>query len=587
MNSYLLNNNKIMHGIALWLSGLFLVYAQATFGAPHLSDDERAFLAKHWPLSISAQGEAPESYSELEASLLPESCGTCHVTQYKDWKTSLHGNAMGPGVLGQIIGMEKNDPETAKLCLSCHAPLMEQQRKLSAVSGLSDSRNEDNPIFSKKLQHEGLVCASCHVRNHQRFGPPRKDTVQVSGEVREKELPHGGFATQTAFGKSAFCKTCHQFEPEGYSLNGKLFENTYNEWVTSNYSEKGVECQNCHMPNRKHSWRGIHDEEMVKNGIDVTVEVSNKVFKINENFTAQIKITNSRVGHNFPTYITPKVFIRGYFLNKDGQIIEDTKLEAAIGREVSMDLSEELYDTRIPPHETLTIVYSQPLSRDSVGFKVEVIVEPDHFYERFYKSMLSGGLDEKVREMMEEALLNTQKSVFSIFEKEFKLNTDSKVALLPSKVVEKNNVAKITNKSGEKNDIKSSHLIDWNDNGIEWLGYDEGKRYSEQLSKPMMLIFYADWCPTCHAYKQVFYDPAIVAAAKNFIMVRANVDEYPELSDAYQYDGDYVPRTFVFESDGDLLNTHLDPKAGFKYFLPNNVEVFLSLMKRTSEAGTL
>lgn len=580
MNNRLWNKDKIMHSIILWLPCLFLVYTQAVFGEPNLSGDERAFLAKHWPLAISAQGSAPESYSELEASISPESCGTCHITQYKDWKTSLHGKAMGPGVLGQVIEMEKNDPETASLCLTCHAPLREQQRGVSASSDSGNTEYVNNPAFSQKLQHEGLVCASCHVREHQRYGPPRKNTAQVSGDVRDKDLPHGGFSAQTAFSKSAFCKTCHQFKPEDYALNGKLFENTYNEWADSSYSDEGVECQSCHMPNRKHTWRGVHDQEMVKNGVDISVDIQEDDFSINENFTAQIKITNARVGHNFPTYITPKVFVRGYLLDKNGQVIEDTRLEAGIGREVSMDLTEEIYDTRIPPHETSTIVYSQSLNSEVAAFKVEVIVEPDHFYERFFTSMLSGSVDGESREMMRDALLDTQNSAFSIFEKEYQVNINPNTALLPSNIAEKKQVKK---NRDEKNTTKESHLIDWNDNGIKWLGHEEGVKQSARQSKPMILIFYADWCPTCHAYKTVFYNPAIVEAANNFIMVRVNVDENKNLNSVYNLDGEYVPRTFALDSDGELQKTRMDGETRYKYFLPNNTEVFLNFMERTAK----
>lgn len=571
MKYHLLNINTLRQFTVLWAGYLFLIYAQAVFGEPRLSDDEQGFLNKHWPLSIGAQGTPPDNYSNLEASLAPESCGTCHVTQYRDWKSSLHGNAMGPGVLGQVIEMEENDPETAKLCLTCHAPLLEQQRKISTESTAANAQHINNPLFSQKLQHQSLVCASCHVRKHQRFGPPRKNTPQVSGEIRDEELPHGGFATQTAFSKSAFCKTCHQFKPEGYALNGKLIENTYNEWAASDYSGKGIECQSCHMPGRKHQWRGIHDQQMVRNGVDIELVVADKKLAFDDEFTAEIKIINSRVGHYFPTYITPKVFVRGYFLDRNGQIIDETHLEAAIGRETNMNLSEEIYDTRIAPGETLSVLYSQALTSDSTTFKVEIIVEPDHFYERFYQSILSGGVSGKARKMMQAALTNTQNSPFSIFEKEINLENYSKPGLRPSKT--KNDKTVINSSSSLE------HTLDWNESEITWLSYQQGKKLSTKTSKPMLLIFYADWCPTCHAYKKVFYDPKIVKAAKGFVMARVNIDKNPELSDRYNLDGGYVPRTFLVDDAGNIMKSKISNNATFKYFVRNDINRFLKIMQ--------
>ncbi|MEK7837432.1 MAG: multiheme c-type cytochrome, partial [candidate division NC10 bacterium] len=101
--------------------------------------------------------------------------GVCHPAQLADWKTSLHAGAMGPGVAGQLVEMARSDPETARECLSCHAPLAEQQPVIAGPKGLVA-----NPRFDPALHRVGLVCAACHVRRHERFGPPRRDGSLVS-----------------------------------------------------------------------------------------------------------------------------------------------------------------------------------------------------------------------------------------------------------------------------------------------------------------------------------------------------------------------------------------------------------------------
>jgi len=113
---------------------------------------------------------------------------------------------MGPGVMGQLVEMWRSDPDTARLCLTCHAPLAEQA---------PGSAN-----YEARLAADGIVCAACHVRNHQRFGPPRRDGSTANSTAGP--LPHDGAVRTPAFRASEFCAACHQFEPDGFALNDKL-----------------------------------------------------------------------------------------------------------------------------------------------------------------------------------------------------------------------------------------------------------------------------------------------------------------------------------------------------------------------------
>ena len=243
--------------------GLGIVIGLRQLHAPEAadSDSSAAFLQQHWRVPIPLQGPPPAIYSPLEASLHPQDCGVCHPQQYQDWQSSLHSRSMGPGVYGQLLEM---DPATSTLCATCHTPLSEQLPHLE-----HRGTYQENTAFDAQLQHAGLVCAVCHVRQHQRFGPPRRP--ELPPLPVGTPLPHGGFTESTAFQRAEFCKSCHQFKPGDFALNGKLIENTYEEWRQSPYAQEGVQCQTCHMPDRRHLWRGIHDADMVKQALSVTI----------------------------------------------------------------------------------------------------------------------------------------------------------------------------------------------------------------------------------------------------------------------------------------------------------------------------
>src|ERR687892_1875416 len=137
------------------------------------------------------------------------------------------------------------------------------------------------------------------------------------------------------------------------------------------------------MPDRRHLWRGIHDPEMVKSGVTIDLTTGKPSYRPGETLQAALRMTNSGVGHYFPTYLTPRVVVRFELLGKDGQLVPDTQKEAVIGRDVPLDLSRELSDTRIPPGETVTINYTQKVPGPGFTLRATVTVEPDYFYSKF------------------------------------------------------------------------------------------------------------------------------------------------------------------------------------------------------------
>ena len=85
------------------------------------------FLSAHWRLPVPFQGERPPGFTDVDASLDPETCRVCHPAQYAQWRTSLHAEAFSPGFAGQLIEGDLAGPLPLRACQTCHAPLEEQQ----------------------------------------------------------------------------------------------------------------------------------------------------------------------------------------------------------------------------------------------------------------------------------------------------------------------------------------------------------------------------------------------------------------------------------------------------------------------------
>ena len=393
---------------------LALVLCAATIPADAAPPSVENFIARHWRMPLAPQGPAPTRFSPVEASLAPEACATCHPAQFADWRTSLHAQAMGPGVAGQLVEMQTSAPADALGCHTCHAPLAEQRPLLG-----TDATHAQNPAFDPALRARGLVCAGCHVRAHERFGPPRRDGSLASAAPRAS-LPHGGVTRTPAFLAAEFCRGCHQFTKNGFALNGTLLENTYEEWKASRFAREGVQCQDCHMPDRRHLWRGIHDPGMVRSGLAITARLDGAGVQRGGTVRATLTMTSTNVGHAFPTYVTPRVILRGELVDETGAVIEGSRVERVVAREVALDLSREVRDTRLAPGRSVELRYRRRVDGAGVRLRLTVIVEPDAFYTQFFETLLAQGAGAGTAKIR-EALEASRRSPFAVFEQLFPL----------------------------------------------------------------------------------------------------------------------------------------------------------------------
>ncbi|MFA5627990.1 MAG: multiheme c-type cytochrome [Thiohalomonadaceae bacterium] len=366
-------------------------------------DPVATFLARHWADPLPAQGAPPPGYTAIEADLNPEACAQCHEAQWQQWRTSLHAHTMGASIQWQLHLL---DQKQGNSCLRCHAPLAEQKALVAIQQDWPAAPTSAIPDYvPDNLAESGLSCAACHVREHQRYGPPAQK------EVSADPLPHGGFTVSTAFADSRFCATCHQFPEDGPRVNGKLQEDTYAQWAASPYKDK-QHCQSCHMPERQHLFRGIHDREMVLQALAVEMEF---MPGRNENeLGVRVVLRNQGAGHHFPTYMVPKVTAVLELLDEQGRRVSELT-RYVIGWGVDVRLTEEYFDTRIPAggERELQVFFRQPAA---VGWQLELRLEvvPGEHYERTFKDSLrhASVLEPKVLALLQQALAETQAKRF-------------------------------------------------------------------------------------------------------------------------------------------------------------------------------
>ncbi|HEY4183277.1 MAG TPA: c-type cytochrome [Kofleriaceae bacterium] len=381
------------------------------------ADKAKPLIAGTWPgtgddavifgAAVPPQGPPPSTLAPAQASLSAQQCARCHAKQSREWSGSIHARAAGPGLIAQVDYALAG--EKGANCRRCHTPLAEQAT--------------DRSLFA-----EGIQCAGCHVRTWTRHGPEGLAPSLAT-------LPNYPLQTMSLYERSDFCMTCHQLPPRG-AVNGKPLLNTYKEWLEGPYMRRGVQCQNCHMPNREHTFLGIHDADTVRqafeltatahrSGVDGAFESAHAIdasqppatdstdawshahatgnattnrpattSRSGDTTTLAVEITNIGAGHYFPTTPTPEVHVVLELLDENGTMVPGASETVVIGRALTFDGSwHETSDTRIPPGETRSIARAWRDNGRAKSARVTIEVWPDALYERIYAQRLKTSLD--------------------------------------------------------------------------------------------------------------------------------------------------------------------------------------------------
>jgi thiol-disulfide isomerase/thioredoxin len=125
---------------------------------------------------------------------------------------------------------------------------------------------------------------------------------------------------------------------------------------------------------------------------------------------------------------------------------------------------------------------------------------------------------------------------------------------------------------------------DWNVREVAWMPYEAGLAAGKAQQKPIVLVFYTDWCPHCHNYSRLFHAPELVRLSQQFVMIRVERDGHREISARYDVDGEYIPRTFFLTPTGSVLSELTSDNEDYLYFLDEHDPTeLIALMQRALE----
>src|SRR3990172_2080969 len=326
-------------------------------------------------------------------------CRECHADIVAEWKASrlAQSNAKTNTFYAAMLASAKQsaDKKFVSQCKRCHEPAL----FLQAPAG------QELPSVS-----EGVTCDVCHATrlvspaNGQhlklqggniKYGR-LKDAISVSHECEYYDT----------LGKSSFCLACHG---QAETSHGIPFCSTEDEWRQSSFSQKGVQCQDCHMPAveglasqlgklrdavHSHRFYGGYAEDFMRNCAEIDLEAEAR----NGDIMVRIAIKNKGVGHALPTgspmrMVYLKVEARDEEQNPvwknwySNPLKEDTKavfmrlLQDGAGNAPVLPWKAESiqFDQRLMPDETRSLEYviSEPTAQSIHVSLVYRLAPPD------------------------------------------------------------------------------------------------------------------------------------------------------------------------------------------------------------------
>jgi len=330
---------------------------------------------------------APAMFSTLRA----DECATCHQTFVDEWRTTIHSQAWTDPYF-QVDWKFDGSPQN---CKNCHIPLDRQQEH--KVLGFADKEKwqpilAPNPDFDVVLQHEGVTCTACHLRDGKIVGvlgitdaphpvsqldnpnricirchvvegdrwdtflrfPPCGTVAEINSSTADIPTPEDLQRLMSLLNEDERAQYTRAIEArQSPALPGKPLE-------PGDADVTRLGCVDCHMPLvqrplvpggkvrpvRQHLWRGGHDPAMVKKALKVVLEEDSAEDSDTRHFT--LTLINTGAAHYLPTGTPDRhLTVRLRLLDAQGKVIKQqrhTLKRTVMWRPFIVDL----WDTRLP-----------------------------------------------------------------------------------------------------------------------------------------------------------------------------------------------------------------------------------------------
>lgn len=325
------------------------------------------------PAAEPATGSGP--YASAQA------CGECHKTIHLYWSESVHArSASRPTYLASLesaVAGASDKDALRRSCAACHAPT-------SLVTG--------DYAMQQQVTREGVTCDFCHtVYSVQMDAPPGSRFEAKPGKVKygpllyAKSPSHDSEYSALHKASPLLCAACHEYT----NAHGVAVLSNYSEWQNGPYRDRGMTCQECHMPTVPGSSvrEGLTASERVINlhrmsGGTVPTKVQHgvalRIVSVDQGSASagvQVVVTNSGVGHAVPGGLPTNALVLSVGVERPGARELEHRLERvyrqrladASGRvllrpaDLFLNATAVVEDTRLKPTESRSERFTLPI----------------------------------------------------------------------------------------------------------------------------------------------------------------------------------------------------------------------------------
>jgi hypothetical protein len=323
---------------------------------------------------------APAEYTSAKK------CAECHKTIHLYWSESAHArSASRPSFLAALDTAMLSAPDkdaVRRACAFCHAP----------TATLTGDVSLQQPVT-----REGVTCDFCHTVVDVQMDAPGNRFESRPGKVKWGPLLYAKSpfhdSEYSALHKASplLCAACHEHR----NAQGVAVLSTYSEWQRSPYPERGVTCQECHMPVvpgrsvregltasdrviNLHRMSGGSLPAKVQHGVDLKIESVDRGAASAE---VQVVVTNSGVGHAVPGGLPANALMLAVGVQSGAsrellhraERIYRLRLQDVQGRalvrpvELFLDAAAVAEDTRLKPKESRSERFTVPVPADATA----------------------------------------------------------------------------------------------------------------------------------------------------------------------------------------------------------------------------